>query len=272
MSGYHAWLKRVPSQRQKQRVFIKEEIQKVYDESKSIYGAPKIYHKLKEKNIKVAKRTVGVYMCQMGIKAHYRAKTTRTTIKSDMTSKLINIVDRNFKTDRPNALWVTDITYIWTRYNQFVYLTSVMDLYSRKIIAWGITDTLEVSCVTTCIKKAKEARKLDKPLIIHSDRGSHYVSEAYAQLFEKHMSRSYSKKGDPWDNACIESFHAIIKREWLKRFTILNLPHAKALVFEYIEAFYNTTRIHGTLNYLTPNEFEKQYERLSDTAKLSLRS
>lgn len=262
ISGYHAWLKRVPSQRYQQKERIKAEIKKAYDESKSIYDAPKIHHQLKEKDIQVSKRTVGVYMRQMGIRAHYRAKNTRTTINSDLTAKLANIVDRNFKTQRPNAIWVTDIIYIWTRYDKFVYLTSVMDLYARKIIAWVITDTLEVSCVTSCIKQAKQARKLDKPLIIHSDRGSHYISEAYTKLFDQQMRRSYSKKGDPWDNACIESFHAIIKREWLKRFDILNLPHAKALVFEYIEAFYNTTRIHGTLNYLTPNEFEKQYERI----------
>jgi len=271
-SGYYAWVNREPSQTEIRRAKIKQAIKEVYDESKSIYGAPKIHHRLKSKGIHTSARTIGVYMKQMGIQAHYVKKTTKTTMNSDFSSKLINIVNRNFKVNRPNAIWVSDITYIWTRYDKFVYLTSVMDLYSRKIIAWIVTDTLEVSCVTDCIKKAKAARKTDKPLIIHSDRGSHYISQAYLKLFEKHMTPSYSKKGDPWDNACIESFHAIIKREWLNRFNILNLPHVKALVFEYIETFYNTQRIHGTLAYLTPYEFEKQFDKMSQTARLSLKA
>lgn len=270
-SGYDAFLKRDVSQTEMHRNKVKKAIKQVYAESKEIYGAPKIYKKLKKQGLKASLRTVSVYMKQMGIHAHYVKKTTQTTINSDLTSKLINHVDRNFRVDQPNAVWVTDITYIWTRYDRFVYLTSVMDLYSRKIIAWELTDSLAVICVTECIRKAKVSRKIDKPLIIHSDRGSHYISQAYLKLFNSHMTPSYSKQGDPWDNACIESFHALIKREWLKRFDILNLPHAKALVFEYIEAFYNTQRIHGTLDYLTPLEFERQYQ-ISETAKLSLKS
>lgn len=100
----------------------------------------------------------------------------------------------------------------------------------------------------------------NKPLIIHSDRGIQYVSKEYLSLMDSNMSPSYSKKADPWDNACIESFHAIIKREWLKRFKIKDLEHAQQLVFEYIETFYNTVRIHGTLGYISPNQYEKQYE------------
>jgi len=270
-SGYYAFLKRDVSQTEVKRNKIKKTIKQVHEESRYIYGAPKIHKKLKKRGIKTSLRTVSVYMRQMGIHAHYIKKTTKTTINSDLTSNLINHVERNFKVDKPNRIWVTDITYIWTRYDKFVYLTSVMDLFSRKIISWELTDSMEVKCVTECIKKAKAARDIDSPLIIHSDRGSHYISQAYLNLFESNMKPSYSKKGDPWDNACIESFHAIIKREWLNRFDILNLSHAKALIFEYIEAFYNTQRVHGTLDYLTPTEFEKQYD-LSETARLSLKA
>ena len=119
-----------------------------------------------------------------------------------------------------------------------------MDLYSRKIIAWTLSETLEVSCVIDTINKAKANRKLLNPVIIHSDRGSQYVSSEYKKATEK-MITSYSKKAYPWDNACIESFHAIIKREWLNRFKIKNYNHAYVLVFEYIEAFYNTVRTHS---------------------------
>lgn len=270
-SGYYSYLKRSLSTTEVKRKQLKVEIQAIHDESKEIYGAPKNHQKLKNRDNKTPLPTVSLYMRQMGIKAHYVKKTTKTAINSDLSSKLVNHVNRNFKVSKPNTIWVTDITYIWTMYDEFIYLTSVMDLYSRKIIAWELTDTLEVSCVTKCIEKAKASKTIDKPLIIHSDRGSHYIAQAYLKLFGKHMITSYSRKGDPWDNAYIESFHALIKREWLKRFKILNLPHAMVLVFEYIETFYNTKKIHGTLNYLTPNEFEKQYA-LSKTAKLSLKA
>lgn len=118
-----------------------------------------------------------------------------------------------------------------------------MDLYARKIIAWTLADTMEVSTVIETINKAKDCRNTDLPLIIHSDRGSQYVSNAWREATEK-MQQSYSHSGYPYDNACIESFHSLIKREWLNRFHIINYKHAYRLVFEYIETFYNTVRIH----------------------------
>ena len=110
------------------------------------------------------------------------------------------------------------------------------------------------------INKAKARRKTDLPLILHSDRGSQYVSKEYRKATEK-MQRSYSKKAFPWDNACIESFHAIIKREWLNRYKIRDYKQAYLLVFEYLEAFYNTKRIHSHCDYMSPNDFEKLYEK-----------
>ena len=169
-------------------------------------------------------------MREMDIRAIYRSKWVRTTVDSDFSSRLENLVKREFDTDKSNSLWVKDITYIWT-YTGFVYLTSVMDLFSRKIIAWDLSDCLSVDSVVRCIKRAKKRRNLSRPLIIHSDRGIQFVSKEYLNLMDTNMRPSYSKKGAPWDNACIESFHAIIKREWLKRFKIKDLEHAQQLVF-----------------------------------------
>ena len=135
-----------------------------------------------------------------------------------------------------------------------------MDLFARKIIAWTLSDTMEVSTVIETINKAKATRKIDSPLIIHTDRGSQYVSNAWREATEK-MQRSYSHTGYPYDNACIESFHSLIKREWLNRFSIRNYNHAYRMVFEYIETFYNTVRIHSHCGYVSPNEYEKLYER-----------
>ena len=256
-SGYRAWLKRVPSDTEKRREAMKAKIQDIYDKSKQNYGAPKITRQLRKSGEIISVRTVSKYMREMGIKAQWVKPWTITTKDSDFSDELQNILDERFHPERPNAVWCSDITYIWT-IDGFVYLTSMMDLFSRKIIAWTLSDTLGVSCVIETIKKAKARRNTDLPLIIHSDRGSQYVSRAYQEATTK-MQRSYSKKAFPWDNACIESFHALIKREWLNRFKIRNYHQAYRLVFEYIEAFYNTKRIHSHCNFMSPDDFEKLY-------------
>ena len=238
----------------------------IYDDSKQNYGAPKITVELRKTGDVISERTVGTYMRQMGIRAQWSKPWTITTKDSDFSTELQNILAEQFNPDRPNAVWCSDITYIWT-IDGFVYLTSIMDLFSRKIIAWTLSKTLEVSCVIDTINKAKARRNIDQPLIIHSDRGSQYVATEYKKVTEN-MQRSYSKKAFPWDNACIESFHSIIKREWLNRFKIHDYKQAYRLIFEYLEAFYNTKRIHSHCNYMSPNEFERLYERTHTEAEL----
>ncbi len=156
---------------EKRREAVKAKIQDIYDESKQNYGAPKITRELRKSGEIISERTVGKYMKQMGIKAQWVKPWTITTKDSDFSSELKNILDEQFHPERPNAAWCSDITYIWT-IDGFVYLTSIMDLYSRKIIAWTLSKTLEVSCVIETIKKAKARRNIDKPLILHSDRGN----------------------------------------------------------------------------------------------------
>lgn len=140
----------------------------------------------------------------------------------------------------------------------FVYLTSIMDLYSQKIIAWELSTTLEAVYVADCVKKAKQNRRIKHPLLIHTDRGSQYGSKIFLEK-TKEMTNNYSRKAYPWDNACIESFHALIKREWLRRFRIFDYQHAYKLVFEYIETFHDTKRSHSHYGYFSPNEYEKDY-------------
>ena len=265
-SGYLAWLNRLPSDTQKRKEAVKAKIQDIYDESKQNYGAPKVARELQKNGEIISERTVGKYMKEMGIKAQWVKPWTMTTKDSDFSNELQNILNEEFHPERPNAVWCSDITYIWT-VDGFVYLTSIMDLYSRKIIAWTRSQTLEVSCVIETINKAKARRKTDLPLIIHSDRGSQYVSREYRKATAK-MQRSYSKKAFPWDNACIESFHALIKREWLNRFKIRDYKQAYQLVFEYLEAFYNTKRIHSHCDYMSPNDFEKLYEKAQKSGLL----
>lgn len=256
-SGYRAFLNHKPSNMQQRKESVKKKIKTIYDDSKQNYGAPKITKELQKSGEVISERTVGKYMKEMGIRAQWVKPWTTTTRDSDFSKELHNILNEQFNPDRPNAVWCTDITYIWTR-DGFVYLTSIMDLYARKIIAWTLSDNMEVSCVINTINKAKERRNTDFPLIIHSDRGSQYVSKAYREATEKYQL-SYSHTGYPYDNACIESFHSLIKREWLNRFAIADFNQAYRLVFEYIETFYNTVRSHSHCGYMSPNEFEKLY-------------
>jgi transposase InsO family protein len=261
-SGYRAFLNRKVSPARQRKAAIKKQIQHIYDDSNQNYGAPKITKELRKAGECISQRTVGKYMREMGIKAQWIKPWTTTTRDSDFSKELHNILDEQFNPDRPNAVWCTDITYIWTA-DGFVYLNCIMDLYSRKIIAWTLADTLEVSTVISTINKAKSSRDTDMPLIIHTDRGCQYVSEAW-RLATEGMTRSYSHTGYPYDNACIESFHSLIKREWLNRFTIRNYRHAYSLVFEYIETFYNTVRIHSHCDYMSPNDYEKLYMRVEN--------
>ena len=260
-SGYRSFLNRTVSATRQRKEAMKKKIQTIYNDSKQNYGAPKITRELRKSGETIAERTVGKYMREMGIKAQWIKPWTTTTRESDFSYELLNILDEQFNPERPNAVWCTDITYIWTQ-DGFVYLNCVMDLFARKIIAWTLADTMEVSTVIETINKAKARRNTDLPLIIHSDRGSQYVSNAWREATES-MQRSYSHSGYPYDNACIESFHSLIKREWLNRFNIRNYSHAYRLVFEYIETFYNTVRIHSHCDYMSPDEFEKLYERVN---------
>ena len=256
-SGYNTWKNRTPSNREQRKNKIKNKICDIYDESHQNYGAPKIANKLKEEGETISEKTVGNYMREMGLKAQWIKPYTITTIDSDFSEEYKNILDEQFNPDSPDAVWCTDITYIWT-YEGFVYLTSIMDLYSRKIISWVLSDTLETKWVVEAVNKAKRARNVSKPLILHSDRGRQYTAKDYVDTTSG-MTLSYSKKAYPWDNACIESFHSLLKREWINRFKIIDYNHAYKLIFEYIEAFYNTVRIHSHCDYVSPNEYEKKY-------------
>lgn len=256
-SGYNAWKRQVPSNRECKKVRILESIQKIYNESKRNYGAPKIAKVLYKQGESISERTVGKYMRELGIKAQYIKSHPVNNIKTKKTQELTNILDEQFNPKTPDTVWCSDITYIWTQ-KGFVYLTTIMDLYSRKIISWVLSTTLDSKCVVDAVNKAKEKRENKKTKIIHTDRGIQYISKDYISA-TKDMIRSYSRAAYPYDNACIESFHASLKREWINRFKIKDYEHAYKLIFEYIETFYNTVRIHSHCNYMSPNDYEKLY-------------
>ena len=256
-SGYYGWSHCKLSKQATHRKEVKKQIQTIYEDSKHIYGAPKITKLLQQKGECISERTVGLYMRQMGIRACWVKHYTVTTQSRCLDAILVNILQEQFNPPRPDTIWCSDITYIWTT-EGFVYLASIMDLFSRKIIAWNLSRKLDASGIIRMLQTAKQTRNPGRLVVIHTDRGCQYLSQSYIKETAQ-MCRSYSKKGYPWDNACIESFHALIKREWLNRFKIENYQQAYMLVFEYINTFYNTVRIHSHCNYMSPNDYEKLY-------------
>lgn len=167
-SGYRAWQNRMPSNTQQRREAVKAKIMDIYDDSKQNYGAPKIAKKLQQEGKIISERMVGKYMKPLGIKAQWAKPWTITTKDSDFSNELQNILNEQFNPERPNTVWCSDITYIWTT-EGFTYLASIMDLYSRKIIAWTLSDSMDVACVIDTINKAKTRRNTEQPLILHSD-------------------------------------------------------------------------------------------------------
>ena len=255
-SGYYDWLNRKPSNQSILKEKVKDAIQKIYDENRQIYGAPKITRELHKKGFNTAERTVQRYMKEMGIRACWIKPYTITTHSEDFSNRLKNILDRDFSPEKPNSVWCTDITYIPTK-KGFVYLSCIMDLFSRKIVSWELAPTLETKYVVTAVKKAIVTSGAN-PKVIHTDRGVQYTSVEYYDETQG-IVKSYSSKANPWDNACIESFHALIKREWLNRFYITDIEHAHRLVFEYIDMYYNTRRIHSFCGYISPRDYEDKY-------------
>ena len=196
-SSYNARKKQIPSDISIRRIVLKEKIQKISEDSQQNYRALKITAKLRKSGEHIAEKTVGNYMRQMGIKAQWVKPYIQTTIDSDLSQKLKNILNEQFNPEHPDAVWCSDITYIWT-FEGFVYLTRVMDLYSRKIVSWILSETLKASHVVKCIEKAKQSRHIENPLIFHCDRECQYISEAFHKVTAE-MIYSYSKKAYPWD-------------------------------------------------------------------------
>lgn len=256
-NGYYSFRRKKSSDTKLKKEQKMEQIREIHQESKEIYGAPKITAILQEQGERISEKTVGNYMREMGIKTWYIKPYIQTTIQLNFSEELKHILDEKFNPEEPNAIWCSDITYIWT-YTGFVYLTNIMDLFSRKIIVWVLSDTLEAKYVVEIIEKAKRKRGVDKPKIMHTDRGIQYTCNVYQEA-TKGWTRSYSEKTYPWDNACIESFHGLIKREWMNRCTVIDYNYAYKLIFEYIETFYNTVRIHSHCGYKSPVDYEKEH-------------
>ena len=262
-SGYYRWLKAEPGVRTQRSLRIRASVKQVYEESNQIYGSYKIADQLgKDDRLEAACRnTVATAMREMGLKSRVSKKFTPITTVSDPSKvPAPNILDQIFTADAPNQKWVTDITYLPTE-SGWVYLAVVLDLFSRKVVGWSISESLATPLVSTTLRNAIEARKPDtKSLLHHSDRGSQYASDDYQKTLRTlNITCSMSRTGCCYDNAVMERFFWSLKHEWTKFEHFADINQARRSVFQYIETFYNSKRIHQTLGYKTPDEFEEQH-------------
>jgi putative transposase len=262
-SGYYAWEKRQnqdETERDKWNRQLDERIKFHFYDNLTAFGSPRIHEKLViHDNIKVSQKTVANRMRALGLFATKPRKYTNTTNSNHEKPVYPNELNRQFKPEAPNLVWVTDITYIHTG-EGFIYLNPVLDLFSRRVISHAIDDCMDKSLPLRALREAIALRNPTEGWIHHSDRGSQYCSNDYIKELEEAKAKiSMSKKATPFDNACAESFFASLKKEYLYKFAFATKAEAIAAVEFYIQ-FYNRKRIHSTLGYATPIEFELAYE------------
>lgn len=258
-STYYSVLNHKASGREIENNILKLKIFKIYCENRKIYGCIKITHILHNEGYpKLSVNRVSRLMRQLGIKALTIKKFRNYRNKQNKRSEFKNLVNQNFSAQKPNQIWLSDITYIHTVKHGWTYLASVLDVCTRKIVGYSYGRKMDRSLVISALTKAWSNQNCPDNVVLHSDRGSQYTSSEYIGAAEKMGFRlSYSKKGCPFDNAPMESFHSVLKKEevYLKHYS--SFDEAEIRIFDYINGFYNRNRIHSAINYLSPVNFEK---------------
>lgn len=259
-NAYYYWLKQTPTQQKQRRDLISREIKKVWKESFKTYGSPRITMALQKQGFQVSRKYVAKLMNQLEIKSIIRQKYVVTTDSKHDYSISENKLKRAFKVEELGKVWVSDITYVKVK-NDWCYLTTIIDLASRKVVGWSFSNDLTTE--NTIIKAwnhAKSRHFTQKGLIFHSDRGVQYASTQFRKIlqFNQHVEQSMSRKGNCWDNAVAESFFKSIKNEFLRFYKFNSFQEAKSVIFHYIEGFYNNNRLHSAIEYMTPVEKENQ--------------
>ena len=231
-----------------------------FEKSKNRYGSPKITKILNNQGIKVSQKRVARRMKILGIRSIIVKKYNHNGNKKVDDTNKENLLAQNFKAEKPGEKWVGDITYIYTKETGWTYLAIVMDLFDLKIIGWSYGKNMTADLVVDAFEKAKTSRKSEEEIIFHSDLGSQYTSNEFENLLKGcNVRHSYSKKGYPYDNASMESFNAILKKEEVNVNTYNTFEEAKLAIFEFIESWYNNRRIHSSIDYKTPNEKYNEY-------------
>jgi transposase InsO family protein len=258
-SGFYAWLGRGESRHaledQRLTLLIREE----HEKSRGTYGAPRIHAALKKRGEVCGLHRVERLMQEAGIRSKVRRKFKKTTDSNHPHPIAPNLLDQDFTVGAPNQVWVSDITYIWTE-EGWLFLASTLDLYSRMVVGWAMSAEMPASLVVDALLMALDRRSPPPGLLHHSDRGVQYAAHVFQGLLEHHgITCSMSGKGNCYDNAVKESFFHTLKTELCDHEHYLTRAQARSSVFEFIEVFYNRQRLHSTLGYCSPAEFEAQH-------------
>ena len=257
-SGYYAWGARPESERVGKDRALLARIETIHRESREAYGAVKTWRSLRAQGVPCGRHRVARLRRQAGIEAKRKRRFRVTTQSRHSLPVAPNVLDRRFAVAQPNRVWVGDITFIPTRAG-WLYLAVLLDLYARRIVGWAMSPYIDRELVTQALVMALQRRRPKPGLIHHTDQGRQYATGSYRQrLIEHGVELSMSRKGDCFDNACAESFISTLKNELTHHLQFNTREEARTAIFEYIEVFYNRQRLHQTLGYLSPAEFERR--------------
>lgn len=256
-SGYHAWKDRTMSPRRRRDMVLSVHMRAAFQMSHQTYGSPRMTHELRAQGFAVGRRRVARLMRQSGLKARQKRRFARTTDSGHAFPVAPNLLAQCFDATRPNQKWGSDITYVWTRQG-WLYLAVVIDLFARRVIGWAVSDRLHAHLAQSALDTAITMRGATPGLIHHSDRGSQYCANAYqARLRACGITISMSGKGNAYDNAMVESFFKTLKTEMIWRTRFETRSQAASAIARYIDHFYNPSRRHSALGYVSPVQFER---------------
>ena len=271
-SGYYAWRTRPASQREMADAEFTKEIGRIFDESRQTYGYESIWRIMQNEGVACGKHHVRRLMRQAGLMAKQPKRYKHTTKANPDHQPAANLLQRNFETDRPDAAWCADITYVPTA-EGWLYLAVILDLFSRRIVGWAMDKRMTQQLVSDALQMALRQRQPVGPLIHHSDRGCQYTSFAFQSLLlDNKIVPSMSGRGNCYDNAVVESFFGTLKTELVNHAAYQSREEAKMDIFLYVEGFYNRSRRHTALDYLSPEAYEVAFKQSvsSDRIKFSV--
>jgi putative transposase len=256
-SGYYAWRSRGESARELADQKLVVEIRAVFEEKKRRYGSPRVRRELRDRGTRACRHRIARIMRTQGLRARPRRKFVCTTDSRHDLPTPPNILDRTFTAEAPDLVWAGDVTFLPTR-EGWLYLAVLLDLYSRRVVGWAMSERNDESLTLAALRMAIDQRQPEPGLVHHSDRGTTYASGAYQDVLAQHgMVCSMSRKGNCWDNAVVESFFSTLDIECANGEPFASRAAARREVTSYILGFYNPTRLHSSLGYVSPMEFER---------------
>ena len=260
-SGFYDWLEHEPSAHEAEDQRLKIHVAAAYERSQGRYGSPRVRAELAAEGFSTSRKRIARLMREMGLQSRRKRRFKATTDSRHAFPVADNVLDRNFEVEAPDVAWVTDITYVWTS-EGWLYLAAILDLFSRRVVGFSMSSRIDRALALDALRMAVGRRLPNAGLVHHSDRGSQYASTDYQiALDELGVVCSMSRKGNCWDNAVAESFFATLKTELTYLTKFKTREEAKRAIFEFIESFYNHRRLHSTLGYVSPEEFENRFAR-----------